>query len=48
MNLASARLAAAQANIVATQLNAARRPQSSPGDGPDDIIEGEFTSPDER
>ena len=48
MNLASARLAAGQANIVATQLNAARQPQSGPGEGPDDIIEGEFTSPDER
>lgn len=48
MNLASARLAAGQANIVASQLNASFHSARRPGDGPDDIIEGEFTSPDER
>jgi hypothetical protein len=48
MNLASARLAAGQANIISTQLNASFHSGDRPGDGPEDIIEGEFTSPDER
>ena len=48
MNLASARLAVGQANIVATQLNASFTSRNQPDDGPDDIIEGEFTAPDER
>lgn len=48
MNLASARMAMGQANIVSTQLNASFHPGPRPGSGPDDIIEGEFTAPDER
>nr|WP_321359827.1 hypothetical protein [uncultured Hyphomonas sp.] len=48
MNMASARLAVGQANIVATQLNASFHPRTSPDGGSDDVIEGEFTAPDER
>ena len=48
MNLASARLAADQANIISTQLNASFHSGGRPSAGPEDIIEGEFTSPDER
>ncbi|MEZ6000260.1 hypothetical protein [Hyphomonas sp.] len=48
MNLASARMAMGQVNIVATQLNASFAPGTRPGTGPDDIIEGEFSAPDER
>lgn len=52
MNLASAQLAAGQADILSAQLNA---PFNAPGNGPGgpaaapgDIIEGEFTDSDER
>jgi hypothetical protein len=48
MNLASARMAAGQANIVATQLNASYQAQTRPAGGSDDIIEGEFTDLDDR
>lgn len=48
MNLASARMAAGQANIVATQLNASYQARTRPAGGSDDIIEGEFTDLDDR
>ena len=48
MNLTSARMAAGQANIVATQLNASYQAQTGPAGGSDDIIEGEFTDPDDH
>ena len=48
MNLASARMAAGQANIVATQLNASYQARTGPAGGSDDIIEGEFTDLDDR
>lgn len=48
MNLASARLAVGQANLVAAQLNASYHTHAAPAGEAGDIIEGEFTGPDER
>ena len=48
MNLASARLAAGQAGIVAAQLNASFPTSGGPAGEAGDILEGEFTGPDER
>lgn len=48
MNLASARLAMGQADLVAAQLNASYHTHGGPAGEAGDIIDGEFTGPDER
>jgi len=48
MNLASARMAEGQANIISAQLNAQFHPPGRPANDTGDVIEGEFTSPEDR
>ena len=48
MNLASARLAMGQADVISAQLNAPFMAPGRPANDTDDIIEGEFTEADER
>jgi len=48
MNLASARLAKGQANVISAQLNASYTTSGRPANDTGDIIDGEFTEADEH